>query len=143
MNIRLVISVALLLVSYAHGQQLDQGSEEGQPTHVTAADSNEFKQQLLRQVALKETMVKQAESGHATAVTLSKLYLELGLLYQETAWWERSEAALAHAVSLLRGLPAPSGDLATAVAQLGKLHVLMGKRRESEREELEALKLRQ
>jgi len=141
MNIRLVIGVVLLL-SYAHGQQPLQGGGEGQTTQVTATESSEFKQKVLRQVALKETGVKQAESNHATPVTLSKLYLELGLLYQEVAWWDRSEAALAHAVSLLRGLSEPSGDLATAITQLGKLHVVMGKRRESEKEELEALKLR-
>jgi len=143
MNIRLVIGVALLLSSYAHGQQLLEGGEEGQPTQITATNSSEFKQQVLRQVSLKETAVKQAESVHANAATLSKIYLQLALLYQEVAWWERSEAALAHAVSLLRVLPEPSGDLATAITQLGKLHVLMGKRRESEKEELEALKLRQ
>lgn len=143
MNIRLVIAVILLLSSGAHGQQPLQGVEEGKPMQVTATDSSQFKQRLLRQIALKETVVRQAESDHATTITLSKLYMELSLLYQQAAWWERSEAALAHTVSLLRGLPELSGDLATALNQLGKLHVLMGKRRESEKEEMEALKLRQ
>jgi tetratricopeptide (TPR) repeat protein len=143
MNIRLVIGVALLLSSYVHGQQTLQGREAGQSTRVTATDSSEFKRQLLRQVALEETALKEAESAHATTVTLGRLYMKLGLLYQEVAWWERSEAALAHAVCLLRSPSEPSGDLATAITQLGKLHVLMGKRRESEKEELEALKLRQ
>lgn len=87
--------------------------------------------------------MKEAESAHATAVELGRLYVKLGLLYQEVAWWERSEAALAHAVSLFRGSSESNGDLATAITQLGKLHVVMGKRRESEKEELEALRLRQ
>jgi tetratricopeptide (TPR) repeat protein len=143
MNIRFVIGVALLLSSYTHCQQTLQGSEAGQPTRVTATDSGEFKQQLLRRIALEETTVKQAESAHAADVAVGRLYVRLGLLYQEVAWWERSEAALAHAVSLLRQPSEPSEGLANAITQLGKLHVLMGKRRESEKEELEALKLRQ
>jgi tetratricopeptide (TPR) repeat protein len=143
MNIRLVIGVALLLSSYTHCQQTLQSSEAGQPTRVTATDSSEYKQQLLRRIALEETSLREAESSHRTDVVLGRLYVRLGLLYQETAWWERSEAALAHAVSLLRRSSGPSRDLANAITQLGKLHVVMGKRRESEREELESLKLRQ
>jgi tetratricopeptide (TPR) repeat protein len=143
MNIRLVIGVALLLSSYVHGQQTPQDREDGQPTRVTTTDGSEFRQRLLHQVALEETALKEAESAHATAAALARHYLKLGLLYQEVAWWERSEAALAHAVSLLREPSERSGDLATAITQLGKLHVVMGKRRESEQEELEALKLRQ
>ena len=143
MNIGLVIGVALLLSSYTFCQQTLQSSEAGQPTRVTATDSSEFKQQLLRRIALEETTVKQAESAHTTDVTLGRFYLKLGLWYQEVAWWERSEAALGHAVALLRRSSELSGDLANAISQLGKLHIVMGKRRESEKEELEALKLRQ
>ena len=70
------------------------------------------------------------------------LYVQLGLLYQDVARWERSEQALQHAVSLLQQSSGPTDDLAAALGHLGSLHVEMGKLRDSEKEELEALKIR-
>jgi len=144
MNVRLVVSVALLFSSCAPGQQMSQGgNENGQPAHVTATSGSEFKEQLMRRIALEEAAARQAESAHAANIVLSRAYVHLGLLYLDVAWWERSEAALERAVSLLRNPSGPSEDLAAAISQLGELHVLMGKLRDSEKEELEALKLRQ
>jgi tetratricopeptide (TPR) repeat protein len=87
--------------------------------------------------------VRQAEAAHATNVLLSKTYLQLGLWYQTAALWERAEAAFEHAVSLLRNTPEAGADLATAISQVASLHVTMGKYRESEKEQQEALRLRE
>jgi tetratricopeptide (TPR) repeat protein len=144
MNVRLVVSVALLFSSYAHGQQMSHGGNETeQPAYVTANAGSEFKQQLMRRIAVEEAAARQGESAHAANVVLSRAYVQLGLLYQDVAWWERSEAALERAVSLLRHPSESSADLAAAISQLGELHILMGKLRDGEKEELEALKLRQ
>jgi tetratricopeptide (TPR) repeat protein len=86
--------------------------------------------------------VRQAEAAHESNVVVSKAYVQLGLWYQNAAHWGRSEAALDHAVSLLRHTSEPGADLATAISQLASLHVMMGKLRESERENQEALRLR-
>jgi tetratricopeptide (TPR) repeat protein len=57
--------------------------------------------------------------------------------------YARSAGTLDHAVSLLRRNAELNGELATNINHLGLLHVEMGKMREAEREEMEALKLRQ
>jgi tetratricopeptide (TPR) repeat protein len=146
MNVRLVVSpfLALLLSHYAPGQPTSQAVDEiGSSTRVTASAATAFKQSLMDKIVLAEIAVRQAESAHATNVVLGKDYVQLGLWYEDTVQWARSEAALEHAVSLLRHTPEPGADLATAIAQLGSLHILMGKLGESEKEDQEALRLRQ
>lgn len=145
MKARLVVSpvLVLLLSAYAPGQQMSQGAGEvNQPEHATA-NATAFKQELTRRIALQEAIVRQAESAHATNIVLSKSYGRLGLLYEDAAQWKLSEAAMERAVTLLRSTSEPTEDLAWALSQLGNLHVLMAKLRESGKEHQEALKLRQ
>jgi tetratricopeptide (TPR) repeat protein len=145
MNVRYVVGpvLALLLSTHAPGQPMSQeASEIGQSVRVPAT-AGAFKQELLRRITLEEAAVRQAESAHATNVELARVYVQLGLLYQDVALWEKSEAVLEHAVSLLRHTADQSGNLASALSQLGCLHVAMRKLGESEKEELEALRLRQ
>src|SRR5258705_7563231 len=146
MNVRLVASpiLVLLLSHYAPGQQVSLGVDQtGPPTRVTANTADALKQNLMRRIALAEAAVRQAESAHESNVVLSRAYVQLGLWCQNAAQWGRSEAALNHAVALARQPFEPGVDLATAISQLASLHLMMGKLRESEREEQEALKLRQ
>jgi len=144
MSVRFVVSVALLLSSYAPGQQtLQSGSETEQTGPVAANAGVAFKQQLMHRIALEEEALRQKESAHVANVELSRAYEQLGLSYESAAAFERSEAALKHAVSLLGHLSEPSEDLAGALSLLGNLHIMMGKLRDTEKEELEALKLRQ
>jgi tetratricopeptide (TPR) repeat protein len=146
MNVRLVASpvLVLLLSHYAPGQQMSRGVDQtGPPTRVTANTADAVKQNLMRRIALAEAAVRRAEAAHENIIALSQTYLQLGLWYQNAAQWNRSEAVLDHAVSLLRHTSEPGADLATAIGQLASLHVMMGKFRESEREEQEALRLRQ
>jgi tetratricopeptide (TPR) repeat protein len=145
MKARLVVSpvLVLLLSAYAPGQQMSQvAGEVNQPAHATA-NATAFKQELTRRIAVQEAIVRQAESAHATNIVLSKSYGRLGLLYEDAAQWKQSEAAMERAVTLLRSTSEPTEDLAWALSQLGNLHILMGKLRESEKEHQEALKLRQ
>lgn len=143
MNIRFVASavVTLLLSPCVLCQQIPQVSDEaGLPVRVSADAGVAFKKKLMQRIALEEEAVRKLESRHSTNVELSRNYMQLGLLYQDVAEWNRSETVLEHAVSLVR--PEPSEDLAAAMSRLGGLHVLMGKFRQSEKEEQEALKLR-
>jgi tetratricopeptide (TPR) repeat protein len=123
---------------------------QSMPSNVDQAGSSarviantSVKQNLMSRVAEAEAAVRQAEAAHATNVLLSKTYLQLGLWYQTAALWERAEAAFEHAVSLLRNTPEAGADLATAISQVASLHVTMGKYRESEKEQQEALRLRE
>ena len=145
MNVRLVASPVLffMLSHYSPGQQIPPGADQtGPSTGVTANTVDAVKKDLMRRIALAEAAVRQAEAAHESNVVLSKTYTQLGLWYQNAAQWGRSEAALDHAVSLLRHASDSGAELATAISQLGSLHVTMGKLRESEREEQEALRLR-
>lgn len=144
MNVRFVLSLALLLSSYAPGQQtLQSGSETEQTAPVAANAGINFRQQLMHRVAVEEEALRQKESAHVGNVELGRAYEQLGLSYQSAVAWERAEGALKHAVSLLGPPSAANEDLAGALSYLGNLHIMMGKLRESEKEELEALKLRQ
>jgi tetratricopeptide (TPR) repeat protein len=73
----------------------------------------------------------------------ARIYTRLGSLYLDAGMYDQSEAALEHAISLLRRDGQLNGKLAEDLDYLGMLHVEMGKLREAEREELEALKLRE
>jgi tetratricopeptide (TPR) repeat protein len=145
MNVRLAASsvLVLLLLHSAPGQVPRGVDETGAPAGVTANAADAFKQKLMRRIALEEAAVRQAESAHATNVELSKTYMRLGVSYSDAAQWERSEAMIGHSVSLLRQTPVAGGDLATAITQLASVHIVMGKVRESEREDEEALRLRE
>jgi tetratricopeptide (TPR) repeat protein len=145
MKVHHVVSpvLALLLATYAPGQQMSQEASEIAQSVRVPATAGAFKQERLQKIVLKEAAVRQAESAHATNVALAIIYVQLGLLYQDVALWEKSEATLEHAVFLLRQTEQPSGNLAAALSQLGTLHIAMGKLGESEKEELEALRLRQ
>lgn len=145
MKVCLVVTsvLALLLSFYAPAQQMMQMTDGADQPARAAAEARTFRQDLLHRVALEEAAVREAESAHAANMELCKIYVRLGLLYEDLAQWDKSEAALEHAVSLLRPPSEPRGDLAAVISQLGSLHALMGKLRESEREEQEALKLRE
>ena len=146
MNVRLVASSVLvfLLSHSAPGQQMPRDVEEiGSPAGGTANAADVSKQKLMLRIAMEEAAVRRVESAHATNVELGKAYMQLGQWCQEGVQWGRSEAALKHAISLLRHTPEPGADFATALSQLASLHVMMGKFRESERENQEALRLRQ
>lgn len=146
MNARLISSplLFLLLSHCAPGQRVLRGIDEtGRLTGVTAGDAGAYKQKLMRQIALEEEGVRKVESAHATNIELGNAYVRLGLLYSDAAQWGRAEAGLEHGVSLLRHAAKPDVDLAMAIGQLASLHLLMGKVRESEREDQEALRLRQ
>ena len=144
MNVRLVASpiLILLLSHYAPGQEVPRGVDQtGPPARAAANAADAAKQTLMRQVALAEAAARHAEAAHESNVALSRTYVQLGLWYENAAQWGRSEAALEHAVSLLRGPSEPGAELATAISQLASLHATIGKFRESERENQEALTL--
>jgi tetratricopeptide (TPR) repeat protein len=146
MNARLAVSsffVFLFVHTVAAQPKLQGGEETGQIPPVAANAGETYKQSLMSRIGVAEAAVRQAESTHAANRDLGKRYILLGLLYQDAAEWEKSETVLMHAVSLARKNSEPAADLAIAISQLGSLHVLMGKLRDSEKEDKEALKIRQ
>ena len=132
MNIRLVIGCLLapLLCPLISAQQKMMSD-------VSPRD------QVLQRIADGEASALKAESAHADNLALGRIYAQLGLWYEDVGLWSRAEADLQRAISLLRHASEGNEDLAKSLDQLGSLHVSMGKLRESEREEHEALRLRE
>ncbi|HEY1994503.1 MAG TPA: tetratricopeptide repeat protein [Edaphobacter sp.] len=144
MNVRLVAGrvLILLLSHYISGQEIARGVDQtGPPARVAANSADAAKQNIMRQVGLAEAAVRKAEAAHESNIVLSKAYVQLALWYENAAQWNRSEAVLEHAVSLLRGPSVSGAELATAISQLASLHATIGKLRESEKENQEALTL--
>jgi tetratricopeptide (TPR) repeat protein len=133
MNVRMVIGsmLALLVCPLVSGQTIPQDGDASP------------REEVLHRIALTEAAVRQAESAHQDNLILGRNYAQLGLWYEDAGLWNRAEADLAHSVFLLRHAAEPDNDLAGAVSILGSLHVVMGKLGEAEKEEQEALKLRQ
>ncbi|HEY6375703.1 MAG TPA: hypothetical protein VIX90_09305 [Edaphobacter sp.] len=102
-----------------------------------------FKQQLMHLIELREAAVQRAESAHVIDDHLAKIYEELGLLYADVAMWERSETNLEHAISLFRQSSEPTDELAKSLSGLGRVHVSIGKLRQGEKEEEEAVRIRE
>jgi tetratricopeptide (TPR) repeat protein len=99
--------------------------------------------ELLRRIDVYEAGVRDAESAHASDVTVAVVYGRLASLYSDAAMYSRAEMALEHAIFLLHRSAEGSGELAEDINYLGLLHLQMGDLRQAEREELEALRRRQ
>jgi tetratricopeptide (TPR) repeat protein len=139
MNIRPVISVVFALAYSCglFGQQMVD-SRNGQ---MVGGAGESSKQEIERRIGRMEDTARKSEASGASDLELGKIYEQLGLLYEDAAQWARSESAVKHAVALLRRDEASKKELAKALSELGNLHVVMGKLRESEKEDQEALRL--
>jgi tetratricopeptide (TPR) repeat protein len=98
--------------------------------------------EMLRRIVVYEEAARDAEAARASDVSLAKVFASLASLYESAAMYGRSEAALEHAISLLRRHPELRGMLATDLNFLGMLHGEMWKLRQAEKEEQEALGIR-
>jgi tetratricopeptide (TPR) repeat protein len=133
-NVLLALSISLSLHGQQVGPRVGEGSQSAPAT---------FKQEIESQIALFEDAVRKGEANHASDVKLGRLYGQLGVLYEDLGQWARSEFAFERAVSLLRHDGTLNSNLATAISDLGRMHNAIGKMRESEKEEQEALRIRQ
>jgi tetratricopeptide (TPR) repeat protein len=141
--IRSLIAVLMMALACA--------SANGQPDGMTTAaaaenvpQSNaEFpgKPELLRRIALYETAARNAEATQAGHESLVKIYTNLGALYEDASMYLKSEDAMRKAISLLEA--GPQDQLAEEIGHLAVLHVAMGELREAEKDQMEALQIRE
>jgi hypothetical protein len=68
--------------------------------------------ELLRRIDVYEAAARDAESVHASDVTVAKVYGRLASLYSDAAMYPRAEMALEHAIFLLHRSAEGSGELA-------------------------------
>ena len=97
--------------------------------------------ELLQQIAVYEAAIQHAQAAHSTNPKLPMVYLSLGSLYKGVAMYPSAEAAIQKSMELLR--TGPQSQLAEATSDLAMLHLAMGELSKAEREELDALQLRE
>ena len=133
MNSRLVVSsvLALLLSSLAPCQT------------KLAGDATTFKRDVLQRITLLEAQARGTEAFNVEDIKVARIYLEIGIRCEDVARWDQSETALKHAILLFRRANESNGELPTAITQLGSMYVAIGRLREAEKEEVEALKMRE
>lgn len=97
--------------------------------------------ELIREIDVNETALHAAMSAHAANVAQARIYCNLGALYADAALYLKSEDAMIHAVALLHD--GPGDRLADATSSLAMLHNLMGDSGRAEKEELQAIHIRE
>jgi tetratricopeptide (TPR) repeat protein len=97
------------------------------------------REEALRQIKVCEDALRNAESAHAGPLTLARIEIMMGGLYEDAGAYPQAEAIYQSAVDLVRKDHPQS--LAVALGQLAGLHMMMGENRKSEKESLEALAL--
>ncbi len=99
--------------------------------------------ELLRQISIYEEAARKGEAAHASEGYMAKVYVGLASMYADLAMYPRSEEALQRGIALLRRDSEPKrGELASAIDDLGMLHVTMGDLNKGEKEGQQALQIR-
>jgi tetratricopeptide (TPR) repeat protein len=101
------------------------------------------RRELMHRIDLREDALRRAKDAHASDSELGRIYLEIGIFSEEAQLWERAETNLEHARALFVLTDESSRDVAMTLSELGNLHVVMRRLRQSEKEEEEALRLRE
>ena len=143
------LTLVLLLSRGAPGQTTPQESEMDHAVRDAASSPSLYgndvaaRGKLMHRIDLYEDALRKAKETHASDTEVGKIYLEIGLLSEEAQLWERAETNLESARSVLAHAPESSDYLAMTLSVLGNLHVQMQKFRQSEKEDEEALRLRE
>jgi tetratricopeptide (TPR) repeat protein len=141
--IRFLIGVLLSVAACA--QAICQSSTPpAQARHADAApiqNSKLDKADVLQLISVNETAARDGESAHADPQRIAVFYKNLGILYADAGMPLKSEDALRRAITLLQN--GPRDQLAVELGELAVLHVAMNKVRQAEKEELQALQIRE
>jgi tetratricopeptide (TPR) repeat protein len=105
-----------------------------------AATGQLDKQQLLRLIATYEAAARHVEIDHIDPVIKGKLYERLGSLYADAALYLKAEDATRRAIGYLKN--GSQEELAAELGQLAIVDLELGKSKQSEKDELEALRVR-
>jgi tetratricopeptide (TPR) repeat protein len=98
---------------------------------------------LQRETAAYEAASRSAEPPQMPTVEAGRIWLRLGILYQDAGRYGQSEMAYEHAMRLLTVVPVSGPDLADAVDRLGTLYMETGNLKGAEETESKAMKMRE
>jgi tetratricopeptide (TPR) repeat protein len=134
----LMIGVAGAL---ANGQQAVAGGPQVAAGRVGSDAEFPDKPELLRRIALYEAAEQSAERTHPGIESMVKIYANLAALYEDVGMYLKSEDVMRREISLLRN--GPMNELADVIGHLAVLHVAMGNLGQAERDDFDALRIRE
>jgi tetratricopeptide (TPR) repeat protein len=140
MQMHSMAMLSILFVSGGFSVATAQPAEMQSPS-ITAGTLSltSNREELLRQIKVCEDALRNAESIHAAPLTLAKIEMMIGGLYEDAGAYPQAEAAYQSALDLVRrGHPQ---SMAVVLRQLAGLHAIMGEFRKSEKESIETLAL--
>ena len=110
---------------------------------ATRGDGAQFldRAELLRRIDLYESAATRAEASHVSDADKVRIYTSLGNAYLQATMYLKSEDAMHRAIALLRN--GSQSDLADEIGHLATLHVVMGNVKQAEKDQLEALRIRE
>ena len=126
----------------AIGQQALDSAQQTAAAAPSSAGDFVPKQEQLKIVAQYEYVAQRAEATHFNGKDLVKVYVGLGGMYADLAMYPKAKDATERAISLLRQY-GPQDQLAAEMGHLAEVDTAMGKDREAEQEDLDALKIRE
>jgi tetratricopeptide (TPR) repeat protein len=125
----------------AAGQTASTAAPDQKTVPAQVADWHFDKPEVLRLIALNESVARDGESAHADCKRMAMIYSNLGILYADVGMSLKAEDAFRQAIALLRD--GPQDQLADVTEQMAALHLAMNKVPEAEKEEIGAFKIRQ
>ncbi|HEX9201301.1 MAG TPA: tetratricopeptide repeat protein [Acidobacteriaceae bacterium] len=122
-----------------------QQADAGAPQTLSGISKSEAdfssRAELTRRIGLYETAERDAEAAHVDMQSMLKIYSSLAALYEDAAMYAKSEALMRREIAMLQN--GPQRELAEAIGHLAVLHIAMGDFRQAEKDELEAMQVRQ
>jgi len=136
-GVLLSVLAGLTAIGQSHANAAtDQSQRSAQP-----ANSQSYKAEMLRSIALNEAAMRAAEASHAHRKRLAAIDANLGILYQDAGMFQKSENAIQRAIVLLQD--GPQDQLAAEVERLAVLHLAMNKTRQAEEDEMRDMRIRE
>ena len=99
------------------------------------------KQEVFRRIGIYEDIARNADSLHLDRSMTINVYKNLGGLYEMAGMYPRAEAAMKRALEWMKD--GPQDDLAEELHQFSTLHSIMGNLRQSEKDQAQALAVRE
>lgn len=137
--------LAVMTIGFARVPASAQPTSSGASQMATGSAARDTvfpsKPELLRRIALYEAAEQSAERTHPGMKSMVKIYSNLAVLYEDAAMYPQSEEVMRREISLLQS--GPQDELAEALGHLAVLHIAMGELRQAEKDDLEALRIRE
>ena len=133
-RLMLIVLVSVLSAAQIHTQPPSAASNNADPSMLSKAE-------LLSRIDLYEAALHRPGIDSIDDASVARVYVSLGNCYLDVDMYLKAEDAMRHAIALMRHGPQPA--LADEIGQLAVLHLVMGDVKQAEKEQMEALAIRE